>query len=224
MNPVPIFGLRGYGKLTQLANTVITRLVEPVRGAFTRLVYAEYTAGVTAHTLTVMRPLNVVYFTAVGAAGQAVVNISADPGAYPANCQLAANNIAANDFVVYEAANGTYVLDTVSSVSTLAITLNNNLPTGGVALGGKFWWFGIITDTNPADNNPHPQYTLAASGLTSLGGKAGHSIGGFVGTIPNPNTNFGAGNDGRYQPIIVHSGNATNAGVLEQVTAIYTGR
>ena len=219
---IPVFTSKGYGKLTQSAGTVITRLVEPVKNAFTRLVSVWYTAGATAHTLTVMRPLNRVTFTAADAAGQAVVNISADPGNYT-GIRTADNTIAANDFVVYESADGTFVLDTVSSVSSLAITLTSNVPTGGVLVGGYFWWYGIITDTNPNDATAHPQYTLPASVTTYLGTDAGEGIAGFVGSIPG---NQKAGSlinvNGKYEPLILHSGNATNAGVLEKATAIYT--
>lgn len=218
---VPVYGMRGYGKLTQSAGTVITRLVEPTRGAFTRLTSVWYNCSTTAHTLTVMRPLGLTTFSANAAASQAVVNVAADPGDY-SNTTVSDNLIAASDFVVYESAySGRYVLDTVSSVSSLAITLTTNLPTGGVVAGGKFWFFGIITDTNPADGLAHPQYTLPASTVTYLGTDAGEGMFGFVGTIPGTT---GSNLTGMYEPIIVHSGNATAAGVLEKVTAIYTGR
>ena len=227
---VPIGSVKGWGKLTQNAGTVITRLITPMQNMFTRLLYLVYTAGATAHTLTVMRPLGVTTFTADAASGQAVVNIAEDPGAYSTNTggtpRTANNGIAANDFVVYEAADGTYVLDTVSSVSTLAITLSNNLPTGGVVEGGKFWFFGVIGDTNPADALAHPQFTLAASTVTTLGGSPGEAVGGIVGTIPHGElwADMDVRHDGKNQPLIIHSGNATNAGVLEQVVAAYSDR
>lgn len=226
---IPVGQVRGYGKLTQTAGTVITRLLRPFANMFTRLLYAAYTAGATAHTLTVMRPLGVTTFSADADSGQAVVNITADPGAYSTNTggvpRTANNPIAANDFVVYECADGTFALDTVSSVSTLAITLSNNVPTGGVKSGGKFWFFGIITDTNPADALAHPQYTLAANTVTTLGGTASESVGGVVGTIAHgPLFSSLAGYDGKYQPLILHSGNATNAGVLEEAISLYSDR
>lgn len=221
MSNLVINSMRGYGKLTQNAGTVITRLIEPVRGSYTRLASVWYTASATAHTLTVMRPLGVTTFTAAAAASQAVVNIAADPGDY-ATTTVADNLIAGSDFVVYESAYpGLFVLDTVSSVSSLAITLATNLPTGGVLQGGKFWFFGVIGDTNPSNGLVHSQFTLAANVTTYLGSDPGESIAGFIGTIPGYS---GSGLSGMYEPMILHSGNATNAGVLEKVTAIYTGR
>src|SRR5258708_3059183 len=112
-------GRRNYGRLTQNAGTVITRLIEPRQSAFTRIMSVFTKTSTTAPILTLMRPLNRTYFTADAAASQAVVNIAADPGDYPSGVRTADNVIAANDFVVYEAADGTFVLDTVSSVATL---------------------------------------------------------------------------------------------------------
>jgi hypothetical protein len=225
MISIPGHGVFGHGKLTQTAGTVITRLVPPREKSFTRLTSVWYTAGATAHTLTVMRPLGKTFASAAAATSQAVINIERDPGAYSAigTVNTSNNAIAANDFCVYQTADGNYVLDTVSSVSTLAITMTTNVPTSTVLKGAPFWFFGIITDTNPNDNLAHPQYTLPASITTYLGSDAGEGVAGFVGTIPGlAITEWPL--DGMNEPMILHSGNATNAGVLEKVSAIYTGR
>jgi len=218
----PIGDARGYGRLTQNAGTLITRLVEPVLGLRTRLRRAWYTAGATAHVLTAMRPLGVTTFSAVAAAGQAVVNIVRDPGAYSSYCSVTpktSNNvIAANDYVAYEVADGNVVVDLVASVSSLAITLTNNVPTGGVKVGGKFWFFGTITDTNPKDGNAHPRYTLPASTVTYMGGDDSLGFLSSIGGLP------GSDLSGLYEPMILQSDNGTNAGVLELVDAVYTKR
>lgn len=219
-----VFGSKSYGKLTQTAGTIITRLIEPKVNAVTRLTSLWYTCSTTAHTLTVMRPFGVTTFTAAAAASQAVVNIARDPGTYSAfftATPTVANNIlAGSDFVVYQMADGTFALDTVASVSALAVTLTTNLGTGGVAAGGKLWWYGIITDTSPHDGKAHPQYTLAASVVTKLGTDAGESISGWFESVPGA---LGSGLESpQNQPLICHSGNATAAGVLEKVNAVYT--
>ena len=232
MGPL-ILKRRGYGKLTQSAGTVITRLVEPAEGLFTTLADFEYTCSTTAHTLTVMRPLGKTYASAAAAASQAVINIEHNPGAYSdfGTINTANNNIAANDFVVYQTADGNYVLDTVSSVSTLAITMANNVPTATVLKGAPFWWFGVIGDTNPNDNQTHPQFTLAASSTTNLfGDKPGHSLAGGIGSITPAAGLLGLFSstygklllDGKNEPLVLHSGNATAAGVMERVTAVYS--
>jgi hypothetical protein len=210
-----VVGRRNYGRLTQNSGTVITRLVEPWRSALTRITGVFVKTSTTAHILTLLRPCNVTTFSAAAAASQAVVNITADPGAYSAAGTLAtANNvIAASDFVVYEAADGTYVLDTVSSVATLAITLTTNLPTGGVLAGGKFWFYGIVTDTNPNNNQAHPRWNLDASTATVLGRADGLT------SIPDhPLLNVGGGS---YQPLILHVDNGTAASTIESVGVEY---
>jgi hypothetical protein len=217
--------MRGYGKLTQTAGTVISRLVEPWKKAYTRISDLWYNAGATAHVITAMRPLYKVTTSAAAAAGQAVINISADPGNYSAifTINTANNLIAANDYVVYQTADGNYTLDTVSSVSTLAITMTNNVPTAGVLNGADFWWFGITTDTNPGDNQAHPQFDCPASGVTKFGSDPGEAVMGFIGTIQGlspvvPNWKI----NGQNEPMILQSNNATNAGTMEKVAAVYT--
>ena len=216
----PIVTIRNFGKLTQTAGTVITRLIPPVSKAFTRVTSFWYNCSTTAHTLTVMRPLGKTYFTADAAAAQAVVNIERDPGAYSAygTINTANNVIAASDFCVYKTADGNYVLDTVSSVATLAITMATNVPTATVKKGDPFWFFGVIGDTNPNDNLAHPQFTLPASVVTSF-----DEAYGFASSIPGLKTGtLQWPLDGTDCPIILHSGNATVAGVIEKTTAVYT--
>ena len=209
-------GSLSLGKVTQTADTVITQLVPPVKGAYAALARVQYLASTTAHTLTVLRPLNWTTFSADAAAGQAVVNLLEDPGSYsttwagrigPAGAtpSTANNGIAANDFVVYELPDGNYVMDTVSSVSSLAITLATNVPTGGVKKGGRLWFFGITTDTSPQTKKAHTQFTLAASATTTLAKKQGV----FYRSL------------NRYDPLILHSDNATAAGTLERTTVLY---
>jgi hypothetical protein len=210
-----VLGKRNYGKVTQTAGTAIVRMVEPWQNGWTRLTMVRYTCGTTAHTLTLMRPFNVVTFTALGASGQAVVNISADPGHYSLAGTIATadNLIAGGDYVVYEVADGSYVVDTVASVSTLAITMTTNLPTSGVAIGGRFWWFGLAADTNPNNNQANPIYNAVASSVLTLGRSDG------LCSIPdNRLLNVGKG---KYQPLILYDANATAAGTIESVGVEY---
>ncbi len=223
---------KSYGSLTQVADTIITRLIDPHRGCFTTVADVWYTASTTAHTLTVMRPLGFTTVSSAAAAAQAVINITADPGVYShfGTIDVADNAIAANDFVCYQTADGTYTFDKVASVSGLAITMTNNVPTSTVLKGAPFWFFGIITDLNPADGLAHPKFTLAASGTTKLGTDPGDTLGGIVSSIAPPaamramtSSTYGQWPlNGQWEPLVLHSGNATAAGTLEKTTAIYT--
>src|SRR5581483_1491783 len=215
---LPLVGTKGYGKLTQSAGTVITRLIEPRAGAFTHLSRLVYTAGTTAHTLTVMRCLNRTTLSADAAGSQAVINLTADPGAYSTtgakngNTVRTANNvIAGGDYLVYQAADGSFIMDVVSSVATLAITMTTSLPTGGAKSGAPVWFFGVPGDTNPNDAQANPTWNLFASTTTVLGGLPGDGVAGFTGTFDG----LLLGMTGVYEPLIIYSNNASNAGTLE---------
>jgi hypothetical protein len=216
----PVGGMKFYGRKTENAATAIVRLVEPLSGHFTRLVSLWYTCGSTAHYAAIMRPLNKTTVASAASASQAVINITADPGDYSTvpgggTVRTSDNGIAANDYCVYQCNDGTYVVDTVASVATLAITMTTNVPTGGVAAGAPFWFFGIHSDTNPQDAQAHPKYNLYASVTTYLDNDAG-----FCGSIKG----ITSGMTGKGEPVIVYIDNATAAGYLEQVVAAYTSK
>jgi hypothetical protein len=211
----PFSGTRGWGLLTQDADTKIVRLVTPRKNLYTHLLAATIKVGTTAHTLTVLRPLGKTTFSADAAASQAVVNITANPGDYT-GVRTADNSLAGSDRVVYRAADGTYVADTVSSISSLAVTLSTNLPTGGVTRGDPIWHFGIETDTNPNDALAHPQFTLAASTTVILGATPGETVCGFCGSFDGPVCS------GKEAPLLLIINNATAASVLENVVAGYS--
>lgn len=192
------FGGNGFGKKTANAGTAINRLVPPKPQNFTRVSKIVATAGVTAHTVTALRPLGRTKTSAVAAAGQAVVNLVADPGP-------SGNGIAANDLVAIREVDGVTRLYTVSSVSTLAITLTGNL-TAGAAKGADFWDFGIATDSDPRTGEAHQAFAVAASATTTYT----DTEGGVVASI------------GVDEPILLQNNNATNAGSIDQVSFAYT--
>ena len=245
----PIYGAKTYGLITQSANTKIVRLVEPMLNAVTRLAEVVVTASTTAHTLTILRPMAVTTVASAAAAAQAVINITADPGKYAAASggapDTADDGIAANDWCVYQTADGNWVVDTVSSVSTLAITMTTNVPTSTVLAGAPFFFMGIETDTNPNDHIAHAQFNITASTTIHLGVDPGESLVGVFGTIPGKDYNCPTGGftlsnsikagggtlngvqsmwkQGKFMPLVLVDSNATAAGTIERVTAVYTG-
>ncbi len=226
-------GFRNLGKKSATAGTVYTQLIEPLGalGCMTASTFAQVTVGTTAQTLVAMRPLSAqaipnsttgarcsCYLTAAAAASQAVININQDPGVFtaypflsgatPSAPRTANNVIAANDYVVYQYPDGTWEANTVASVSTLAITLTNNLNTGGLAINAPVWWFGISTDTNPYDAQAHPSFTLPASTIVNFGSEDTPWI-----------TSLGLN-----EPILFYCANATAASTLERMTAAWLNR
>lgn len=175
------------------------------------------TSSSGAQILAGMRPFNYCYFNAVAAAGQAVVNIDANPGAYAtayryptpngAVPRTANNLMAANDYVAYQAADGTWILDTVASIATLAVTLTTNLPTGGIVSGQPLFFFGIYTDTDPATGFAQPYITVPT---TQTQKTYQDLVSGLFQTL-----HLG-------DPLVLYSNNAGAQGTLDLVSAFYT--
>ncbi|AWM38711.1 hypothetical protein GobsT_30980 [Gemmata obscuriglobus] len=192
------FGGNGTGNLTQSAGTRIRYLIQPNRNGRARVTKCVYTAGATAHPLTFARPLGRTTASAAAAAGQAVINLTSDPGP-------SGNGIAANDLLAIRETDGVTRLYTVQSVSALAITLTSNL-VAGAAAGAKVWNFGLVTDVNPADGVAHPSISGIAGQTTTYEDREGGLFATFV----------------TDDPILFDSGNATNAGTLQQLNWSFT--
>ena len=152
----------------------------------------RYRSGSTAHTLAVLASLGSTTLSAAAAAGQPVVNITADPGP-------SGNALAAGDYVTMLKPDGTTFQSTVSSIATLEVTLADNVPTGGLASGASFWDHGVAADQT--DNN----YTPPASATT----------------VFSEHPNVGVNEGGLGEPLVILSNNATAQAWLEQVTGIY---
>lgn len=230
MFAAPIKGVRTYGKVSVAFGTVINLMIEPMQKAYTTIMDLWYTAAGTAHVLTIMRVLGKAITTAAAASGQAVIAINRDPGKYASNIgtiNTANNLIAAGDYVVYKCTDGTYIMDTVASVSTLNITMTTNVPTSGVSAGAPFWWFGITGDINPQNNAAHPTFNAPANGTTKFGSDMGDGSHGFMNTIKGfdfsgmLDTNVATYLTGQDEPMIVQSNNITATGTIEKATVCY---
>ncbi len=211
-------GRRTYGKNTQTAATAIVQLIEPWKDAETRIVGLQYTDLGTSHSITFMRPCNKTTVAADAAAGQASFTLTADPGLYSAGGTFATadNLIAANDYLAYQAADGTWVGDKVAAVAGLNIGMTVNLPTGGVKAGAPVFFYGTAADLNPNNHQVHPQL---ASGTASTSLTFKQNEGFCISTIQDVvglKVNNGVG-----QPVLIFSNNATAAGVLQYVAVEY---
>lgn len=199
------FGGNGRMGLTQVAGTRIQTLVPPLPGAMTRLSRMIYTPVTTAQVLTFLRPFGRTTVNGAAAAGQAVVNLTADPGVTPQNTLTPSNPIAANDLIAIREKDGITRFYKVSSVATLAITLTGNLVAG--CLGGeKVWDFGIVSDTGE-DGQPHQNINSGTAALTLQ-----DSDSGVLASLTQDD------------PILFDSPNATTAGTLTQLNWSYTLR
>lgn len=181
----------------------------------------QYVVPTTAHLVTILRPLNFTTFAADAAASQATVSLTKDPGTWPTagvyqyplpNAQTvpstAINAIAASDIVVYQAAAGQWIVDTVASGSGTAPVLTSNLPTGGVKKGGLFYFFGVTTDTDPATNEAHQQLDILAAASNTA-----------TYTLQSTNGLWHTFHEG--DPLVLSSSNVTAAGFFEVVAGYY---
>ena len=240
------------GRATQNAGTVITVGVSPYPGppgssyrySFasgrptwlddklprTVITAALYTTGATAHTVTLLRPLNFAMITAAIAAGGTSVSIDKDPGVYSTNCRyqtpggvvvnsgggavpgVADNPIAAGDYVAYQLLDGRWVFDTIASGTfaggnLLLTTGVPNVTGAGVAAQTPLFYFGISSDVDPATGAAHPgTLTIANATRANL---FDDDILGF-GNALHPG-----------DPMLLYSNNATDAGSFEGVAGYY---
>ncbi len=194
-------------------------------GCLTHITTIDQLNGSTAHTFYIARPKNWTTLTADAAAGQAVVNIAADPGVYTTNYRyplpgvtpsaglytypgrVANNVIAASDYAAYQLPDGTWVFDTVASVSTLAITMTTNVPTGGVKSGAPFFIFGVPgTDSDPATGQLDPSFKTIVSIRQTI---QDYVVGCF--------TSLHKGD-----PLLYYNANGTAADVLNVISGFYS--
>lgn len=184
--------------------------------AFTQISTLIYTAGATAHAVGIMRPFNFCYLTADAAAAQTTIYIDKNPGTYSTNYNYplppsqvpstADNTMAANDYVAYQAADGTWRKDILATVSGLTVTLTTNIPTGGLAKGTPLFFFGLIADTDPTTGLANPTLTAPAAATTT-----------YQDTVAGLWQGLHLGD-----PLIFYSPNGTNAGTMALLSAFYT--
>ena len=154
----------------------------------------SYTNSTTAHTLSFLKHYAKTTLSSAAAAGQAVVNITADAAA-----SLTPGAIAAGDVLVIQKPDGTWHTGQVSSVSTLAITLTANVPTGGFNSGATVFFMGAAADVVGTGD-----FALAASATTALS-----------------DTEAGVYSGNEDGPLVVESNNATAAGTLDFLNAVW---
>lgn len=185
---------RSIGKKTASAGTAIMAVVPAIPKMTAHLINVTYNCGATAHTLTLMKPLEPALELAEDIAGSGTgLELVAQPSS---------GNIANSDIVVIQLDNGDFHASLLSSVDGLTATVSA-LPSAASA-GNKVWTFGATSEAGHSAltmvaSKSHPENTYPQTGQTVL---------------------FSAG--GVFQPLIVHSDNATNAGTIENLEAAYT--
>jgi hypothetical protein len=197
----------GRGKATATAGTRIRVLVPGDRHGYTYLSFVRYTAAGTAHTLTMMRGQSFTTASAAAAAAAVAVVVVDDL------LDGAGNALAAADLVAIELDDGSWHLGIIDTggwngtTNTLTLTAGTAIPAGrSVEVGARVISYGVAGDSG------HANYTLAAGASATTNYPAVANSGPLCKSYS------------RNEPIIVDSDNATAAGTIEQVSAVYEKR
>ncbi len=193
-------------------------------GGVTHITRALYTTPSTQHNVYLMRPLNWTTFSVAVAKNATAITLAADPGVYSTNYKyslpagqtgpcVADNAIAANDYVAYQLADGTWVLDTIASGTfgggNLVLTTGTpNVNGATIAASSPLFFFGIKTDTDPATGGAHWTTLTTASTNRQDIFQQDNTVGGFTALHPG-------------DPIAFLSDNATAQGWLDLMAGYY---
>lgn len=202
---------------TQTAGTAITQVIPGRGGKRIKLRTLRYTSLATQHTLTLLTPLApAVRVTANANSGQAVIVLASDPGVYVGKT-TANNPIGVSDWLVIE--NATDGLQTLVQVhgstapvtnadGTVTVTLIANL-SAAVPAGSFAFFLGALTDVNPLTGAAH-QTIAPPTGATT-----DYPLNASLATDAVAVCPLIGG------PMVIHSGNATNAGIIANVAGTY---
>jgi len=190
--------------------------------AFTHITDLIYTSLSTAHSLYILRPLNWTYQLSDMTSSSTTMALAADPGTWATagvykygaaaggtTVPSTANNvIAASDIVSYQLNDGKWVVDTVASGSGTAPVLTTGIPavTGTKLLAGSpVFFYGVVGDTDPATGLVHVLLDSVAN-TRQVHSAYGPALWSAL---------------HRGDPLIFHSSNGTDAGILEVLSAVY---
>ena len=196
--PAYVHAFKTFGYHTESAGTEIDEEVPGRDGERLALIEALVTAAATAHTLYLMYAEGTGSrntTSAAAAAAQKVINVTDTPKS-PAGAAAAAA-----DIVAYKTAAGDWFFDTIASVSTKAITMTTNVPTGGIASGAQFLILGIAGD------GANFQFAVGASAQAEFG------KGSICAVHPYAS-----------EPFYVQDSNGSNAGSIDNLVFAYLGK
>lgn len=191
-------------RVTAAAGTAFTQLIEPaMKGVKTRITEVLYRGGNTAHTLTFLKALARTTAAAAAAASATELTVTSD--------SFLNQTIAASDYIVVKHSDGTFGAYLVSANASKVLTIP--ALSAAVAAGAPVWIMGATGEsehiTVQSLVNTDLRLESAVSGVVTSG----------FGPVTYSSTTYSrTGND---DPILIHSNNATGAGVLENVSGYY---
>lgn len=196
-----------HGKKTESAGTAIVVTVPAEQGAKAVLTRLKYTPGATSHAANVLRAQGSTTTTAAASAGGSTLVVASNAPATDVNNTNLGETLAANDYIVVKHSNGHQVAYTISSIDTATntITINGTL-SYNVDSGATVW---VMHELARTLGKPAIVYDLPTGSTTDLTG-GGNDAETGIATSENVN-----------EPLVVSINNATNAGTLVAVGAVY---
>lgn len=193
-------------------------------GGVTCVTSLEYYTGTTQHTIGILRPLNFTTVNGAVAKGGTSIILTADPGVYSTNYNYATvngypqnvadNAIAGSDYYAVQLKDGTWWFDKITSVSSLTLTVpalpSPTTNAGGIADQAVFFWFGVISDTDPATGQIHPQWVTELAGSGQAVQTFGDNVCSLVASV-HPG-----------DPMLFYSPNTTARGDLGLTRGVYS--
>lgn len=196
-------GVFNTGAVTATAGTAFYGAIPPKAGAYSRVLRCTYLSGGTVHTLQFLRSQGQTVTTAGTASNGTTLTLASITLAKDQHGVSLAEDLAANDYVVVQHTDGSWGAYKISSVSGLVITINNlakAVDSGAVVHG----MYEISRTTG------HPSIQLLTVASTAYTFETVDPVGGI------------ASSAGTNEPLMYYSNNATAAGFINQLTAIYS--
>jgi hypothetical protein len=200
----------GVPHTTAAGGTAFTALIPGHKDLIAKIVKFAYTNPAAAHILYFMRPLAKVTLSASVADAATSIVLASDPGAWGTPPTVAANPIAANDYISYQKDDGT---QEVRVPSVVAVAADGTVTLTVTAVGAAItkspdryvYFYGIKTDSDPNTGLAHYLVKPPVNSTTIFDGNGSAFVSGI-----KPG-----------DPILVFSDNATTQGYLEYLNAIY---
>jgi hypothetical protein len=191
------------GSKTAAAGTVFTGLIPPKAQAYSKIARMVYTTAGTAHTLSVLKAQGRTTTTAAQIATDTSLTLSSISLAYDENGASLSENLAASDYVVVQHTDGTWGAYLMSGISGNTLTIGalaKAVASGAVVYG----MYEVARTTGKASW----QVTTRTSTTETF-----ETYDPAVAVVSSSKVN---------EPLLIHSNNATAAGTLLYVSAVYT--
>ena len=193
------------GTKTANAGTAFYAAIPPKSGAYTKIHRLVYTTGTTAHTLSILKAQGKTTTSAAAAASDTALTLTSINPAVDASGASLSENLAASDFIVVQHSDGTWGAYLISAINTTTKVVTINALAKAVASGAVVYAMHELARTTGKDSI---QITTTASSTQT-----------FETYAPEGGIASSAGEN---EPLIVHSNNATAAGSVVHLSAIYS--